>query len=334
MNDAGMTYEEKRDITQQCADLGYIDQRSEPLRLLFYGVDGIDVDEVYRLALEEDKLPTFASLMRCSRWGLCLSQRSPNIKSNMPHTGPNWLSIYQGLTLYEHGVRSHGWATGSETWKGHDTCWEQLARDGMRVGLMTLPVTYPARDLGGEGSWIVSGFPASKGGRWFWPNVVAVDLPDNFSPYDGWTGKRRSDDQWDHLWSTARAKVPVTRRLCTRNDTEVLAFGLSVLDHACHGAWKEWSKKGDAASFFKRREQAYKHVDEILASLLNWGNPDAVVIAGDHGFGLKHHSVNGFYLVWPERIAHGFDRDLSVTDVYALVMKAARQDDTREGEES
>ena len=63
--DTGLSYEEQRDITEQCADLGYIERAPQKLRLLFYGVDGIDADEVYRLALEEGKLPTFASLMRC-----------------------------------------------------------------------------------------------------------------------------------------------------------------------------------------------------------------------------------------------------------------------------
>jgi len=323
--DDGMTYDEQREISRQCADLGYIDRAPERLRLLFFGVDGIDVDETYRLALEEDKLPTFASLMRCSRWGLCLSQRSPNIKSNTPHTGPNWLSMFTGQTLREHGVKSHGWATGSETWKGHETCWERLATGGTRVGLMTLPVTYPARDLGGEGSWMVSGFPASKKGRWFWPDAVADDLPDRFEPYDGWTGKQRNGDQWDRLWRTAMAKIGPAEGLCERHDTEVLAFGLSMLDHAHHSAWAGWANGGDAEGFFKRREQAYMMVDLILAALLNWGDPHAVVIAGDHGFGLKHHSVNGFYLAWPRALCDGMERDLSVTDVYGLVMKGARR---------
>jgi predicted AlkP superfamily phosphohydrolase/phosphomutase len=322
--DTGLSYDEQRDITGHCADLGYIERAPQKLRLLFFGVDGIDVDEVYRLALEEKKLAAFASLMRCSRWGLCLSQRSPNIASNTPHTGPNWLSLMTGQTLYEHGVKSHGWAVGTETWTGHDTCWERLARDGMRVGLMTLPVTYPARDLGGEGCWMVSGFPASMRGCWYWPDEVAGDLPENFRPYDGWTGKARNDEQWGRLWQAPRAKLGPTKRLCMQYRTEILAFGVSFLDHAHHGAWAGWSQRGDAEGFFKHVERSYVVLDELLASLLNWADPDAVVIAGDHGFGLKHHSVNGFYLAWPERVAGNVGRDLHVTDVYGLVMRAAK----------
>lgn len=322
---AGLSYEEQREIMHRCADLGYIERIDDTLRLLFYGVDGIDKDETYRLAIEEEELPTFAALMRSGRWGLCRAQCSENIESDTPHTGPNWLSAYTGETIAEHGVKSHGWARGQETWLGHETCWHRLAEAGRRVGMMTLPVTYPAVDVGEDG-WMVSGFPATREGEWYTPDDVGEALPHGFEPYHRWTGKERSDRQWERLFEIARAKEGPTKTLCRRFETDVLGFGVSFLDFACHSAWAGWHHSERAHEFFERREEAYRLADELLSTILNWADPDAVIVAGDHGFGLKHHNVNGFYLAWPRRLTEGLPRSLHVTDVYGLILRAGRRE--------
>lgn len=318
-----LDYEEQMEIRDHMVALGYVeDIQQHPLKLLFFGVDALDLREVIRYR-DDGAIPTFQSLMAVGSWGMLWSQNSGNTARDAPHTGPNWLSIYTGQTIEEHGVKSHGWATGSETWKGHRTIWEELA-ETYRVGLMTLPVTYPPKELG-EGSWMVSGFPAAfQTRRYWWPPDIEGGLDEGFVPYDGWTGKPRTPDKWSRLWDVARMKLPATRRLTCRFETEILAFGLSTVDAAYHSSWAKFAKDRDGDEFLTRRRQAYEVADQCLETLLRWYKPESIIICGDHGFGLLYHSVEGFYLTWPKRISSGWSKDIDIWHIHSLIKRAVR----------
>ena len=124
-------------------------------KLMVLGFDGMDFETV-----QEIKYGMIPKLKKRAEWGV-LKSISSTVAPTVPHTGPCWSSIYSGLTPDEHGITSGGWLLKHKTWQDLDKKRISLIFDEIgrhySIGMMTMPVTFPARPVQG---WMVSGFPA------------------------------------------------------------------------------------------------------------------------------------------------------------------------------
>ncbi|MFB6215228.1 MAG: alkaline phosphatase family protein, partial [Candidatus Bipolaricaulia bacterium] len=96
-----------------------------------------------------------------------------------PLTGPAWSSFHTGVNPGKHGV--YTWLDLSDSYKGKvingssiktKTIWKQISSQGGRVGLLSVPVTYPPEKVNG---FVVPGFltPSAAGNRSYPDDLLA-----------------------------------------------------------------------------------------------------------------------------------------------------------------
>lgn len=119
--------------------------------VLVVGFDALDQGFVRKWAAE-GKLPTFASLLECSYWGLV--ENEPGLQA-----GTAWPSFYRGVSVARHGqldgLRQFNKDNyeievniGEDKFK-HDLIWRRLSKEGKRCAIIDAPYTYLTKNLNG-----------------------------------------------------------------------------------------------------------------------------------------------------------------------------------------
>ncbi len=129
-------------------------------RILILGVDGATFDLIEPWAAA-GYLPNFARLMARGVHG--------ELESTLPPvTSPAWPCFMTGCNPGKHGVfdfiRPHGdgFDLVNSTSIRQPTIWQILSEAGLQVGVMNVPVTYPAQPVNG---FMITGLLSPPAGR-------------------------------------------------------------------------------------------------------------------------------------------------------------------------
>jgi len=129
-------------------------------KLVLIGLDG-GTFRVLRPFVKAGVMPTLARFLRKGASGTLLS-------THPPVTCPAWPTMFTGMNPGKHGIFSFT-CRGGRRRRPHTaslldvhapTIWELLGNAGRRVGVMNVPITFPAQPVNG---FMVSGFPAPDG---------------------------------------------------------------------------------------------------------------------------------------------------------------------------
>ncbi len=132
-------------------------------RTLIIGLDGATLDLIRPWA-QAGHLPAFAKLINEGVQGTLLAW--PNLNS-----AASWTSMVTGCTPGQHGIYGFGspsaqdattWRPVSAADRKRDPFWRLLSATGRRVGVINVPLTYPAEAVNG---FLLSGSDASGIGR-------------------------------------------------------------------------------------------------------------------------------------------------------------------------
>ena len=150
-------------------------------RVLVLGLDGATWDLILPW-VEEGELPTFKHLLNTSPWGRMESV--PNMNS-----ATAWTSFMTGKGPGKHGVY---WFTertpGSyeprlanrRRYGGGPTFWNLLSAADKRVGVMNIPMTYPAEEVNG---FFISGPGGVITGDYVYPASLRQTIDEKFPDY-------------------------------------------------------------------------------------------------------------------------------------------------------
>lgn len=288
------------------------------MKLLIIGIDGMSDrvfwDREFKMSFLRN------SLMPKSLYGISIATVQQNQKGRFdPHTGPNWSTIYTGVDCKIHGVDYGGWL---QKHKSHgdlkvQSIWYMI-REYYELGLIGMPVTYPAFEC----EWMISGFPNSEVTKnSVYPKHMAKGLKGFMVDYgDGKTSWRNKlHDGWgkgesDKFFEIEFEKIKLARKLNAVNPVDVLAFGSTVVDKACH----------IFTMFSEPAMETYKKVDKMIAKLVEYFDPENVFIVSDHGFqAIKgRHAVEGIYL-WYNKdnpIEDRITQPLSILDMAGMIL--------------
>ena len=253
-----------------------------------FGIDGASPDLVNRW-INQGHLP---NLKRIKSQGL-----SGKLKSTFPPlTGPAWSSFQTGVNPGKHGV--FNWLDTSSSYDGKvinsnsiktRTVWDFISSHGGRVGLLSLPVTYPPEKVNG---FIVPGFltPANCSDRSY-PEGIVDDLEDSvpdFSYYvDEYLGGSEKD--WvEYLKSAAGFRGEASRYLIkehlypkgTEREKNLFMAHFFATDLVQHFLWDRASEEWDP------RLEVFKQVDKEIGKTMELAPDNSVfLIVSDHGFG-------------------------------------------------
>ena len=186
-----------------------------------------------------------------------------------------------------------------------ETFFDYLGKLGYKVGVMTVPVTYPPWEVNG---FLVSGYPCPDPARhanFTFPPEVAASLPKNLNwteiegdgkiPKEELRGAREPDDILKGGKRMMRRRTAATFDLMARYHIDVTVLVWGAIDRAQHMLWKYHDpehvlhEKGNRYRDYI--EQLYSHADLLLGRIMNHVGPDTrIFVVSDHGAGKKQGS--------------------------------------------
>lgn len=137
-------------------------QLSESGKVVLIGLDGATF-RVLGPLVEAGVMPTVARMMNEGAWGNLMTTRPPV-------TCPAWPTMFTGVNPGKHGVFSFSYrdpkSGRTRTASGGDIqapkIWDMIGEAGRKVGILNVPITYPARPVNGA---MMTGFVSPDDSR-------------------------------------------------------------------------------------------------------------------------------------------------------------------------
>jgi predicted AlkP superfamily phosphohydrolase/phosphomutase len=265
------------------------------VKVLVIGLDGGTLDIIRPLA-EAGRLPTFRRLMEEGAWGV-LESTIP------PATPPAWASFMTGKNPGKHSVYDMfrmspsgevSWA--NATWVKGIRFWDLLGRDGVRVGIIDVPMTFPPSPVNG---YMISGmFTPSRDVEFTHPSTLYTDLLKEIGSYPLERELVSSFAAGDILGGLRSVCEHTEKRkqaalfLLRKRDAEFVAvvfrgpdvvqhYGFRFTDEEYRGHYPR-----RAAKYRKIISQYYEVLDGVIAELLDAvSQSTTTIIMSDHGGG-------------------------------------------------
>lgn len=281
-------------------------------KLAVFGLDGATF-KVILPAVEQGKLPVIGQLLQ----GGVFSELESTIP---PITGAAWATFQTGVNPGRHGA--FDWLTRerggyrlrpiSAEMIPQETLWEFISRQGGRVGVLGVPVTYPPRPVRG---FLISGLLTPEGGRCSYPEGLAAELEAEvgvgvgarargfpFMP-EHWRGRREAREWLAGLRRGIEQRKRVAKYLLHRWEWDFFMLHFMETDSVQHQMWHlidgeprpryRVPCEGDPIL------EVYQAVDAALGELLEeLPEGTTVFVISDHGFGPLKWNVylNGWLL--------------------------------------
>lgn len=265
------------------------------MKLLLVGLDALDIK-----FFESSNLPAFKQLRNRAQWG--------TLHAAELWSGPNWTTIFTGLTKEHHGVTDSLGRPFDSEWIGsrpRDYLWDVLAENGYTVGVMNFPACYVARTIG-PGSWMVGGWPGrpNVAPNQKLPGAFYSDVPDYSErgtlaalrpkgAGPGWAiHEWPFKDYMEWAYKNYDLEIHIAHQM---QATDVLMIQCSVLDRAGH--MLSTGHKGHQGANDKRYKAALNLAHWFLADAIDIWPSDYVALVSDHGFQGTKHSYNGTWAI-------------------------------------
>jgi predicted AlkP superfamily phosphohydrolase/phosphomutase len=258
-------------------------------KVILLGIDGATPSMMFPWA-EQGKLPNLRRVLRQGAYG--------TLESTLPpYSAQAWVSMMTGRQPPKHGVldffeRDAGQAQhsfiSSALIRG-EALWSMLNRQGKRVGVVNVPLTYPPVQVNG---YMVSGFMTPKGrDDYVYPPELRTEILNLTGQYD--------PDPWDLMapeqdlpsfqrWMDITEQVAL--HLHQKYPVDVYVNVIQALDQIQHSFWHLISDEQERRSPQGQRvwpniKACYLAVDEAIGRRLDWLDDDTTLfLASDHGF--------------------------------------------------
>ncbi|NLE77066.1 MAG: phosphodiesterase, partial [Chloroflexi bacterium] len=276
-------------------------ERGRP-KLLVVGMDGATFDLIRPWA-QAGRLPTVARLLD---EGVSAPLRSvPNMNS-----APAWSSFATGLNPGKHGIfyfdelipgtYTKRYLNGS--FRQGTPFWRALSEAGYRVGILNVPMTYPAEEVNG---YMLAGLDTPGPGSPLFssPRGLAADLERAVGPYiiepgaPGLIKAGRRDKARQRILEALEKRLAYALYLAQTQPTDVLVVVFTATDAVQHFFWKDMDPQhpehdpAQAAEFGDTIQQVYERLDGAVAELMAAMPGATVMLMSDHGGGFNQRGA-------------------------------------------
>jgi len=313
-------------------------------KVLVLGYDCATLDLIIPWA-KEGKLPNFKKIIDSGVYG--------EMKSTIqPITAAAWTSFATGMNPGKHGIYDYSYR--NETTydiniinsgnPDKNKIWDHLAKNGLKTGLINLPMTYPPRKI--DGFMVTSILTPSIESEFTYPKELKKEIlsiwPDysfadsHFTPED----EKSIREFIDKSMKEIDKRKEVIFNLMDNKEWNLLITVFMELDTIQHKFWKYMDKtypgynKEKADKFGTTIYDFYKKLDDVLGEFIEKiGNDITLIIVGDHGSGpaLKTFYINnwlkekGFITVKKDIKSSLFsflnNKGLNLSNMYKIIQK-------------
>ncbi len=265
------------------------------MKVIVLGLDGATFERILP-GVERGDLPAFARLLREGAWG--------TLRSTLPAESPAaWTTFATGVGPGRHGI--YGFMLRRPTAYEYDiggshhvrtpTLWDIAGAEGLRVGVINVPFTYPPRPVHG---FLVAGMMApGTRSKFTWPPELRAALlraVPNY-PVSHGLGRSRGVDPRAVLArnfsDTIAAREHAMRWLDLRCRPDLLICVFTVLDRLQHFLWADMDTGHPAhqpsapPEYREAISAAYRQLDGVIARTLDAAdNETLLIVLSDHGF--------------------------------------------------
>jgi len=267
-------------------------------KLLVIGLDGGTFD----LLLPWMKEGILPNLKKIAKEGV-----SGRLKSVLPPiTASAWTSFYTGKNPGKHGVfeflikkdGSYEEIPANSTFCKSTTLWELLGKEGKRIAVLNVPMTYPPQKVNGV---MICGFLSSRRNRDFiYPPSLLNEIENKFGPYYlfGKTidiatplSDKHIEAFIEDCQKMSEYKFKVAHYLMEKENYDFIIFHEWGTDRIQHWLWHIIDKshpryeKRLEKKFYGKILNFYRYLDEQLGKTIQLAGPQfSVLIMSDHGF--------------------------------------------------
>lgn len=256
-------------------------------KLIIIGLDGAPFKLIQRWA-DEGVLPNLKKLINNGTFG-------PLISTYLPETPIAWTSIVTGKNAGKHGIfdwservnGSYEIGVTLSTSCQESPLWEIIGREGKKVGVFNVPLTYPPREVSG---YLISGFDTPSLKSCFtYPPSLKKEILSKIKNYvlsvqETYTNGKEETYVQGLLFSLKKKEETVLH-LIDHYPTDFSIYVFMEADHLHHKLWRfieEGSEKGRGL-FLK----VYQQLDEVVGKIVSRFDEDStILVISDHGAGL------------------------------------------------
>lgn len=266
-------------------------------RVLMIGLDSATLDLIDPL-VKAGELPNFERLMREGAWGQLESV--PNMNS-----APAWSSIVTGKNPGKHGVfwfveddpQRYTFQYINASFRTAEPIWCHLSRANRQVGVMNVPISYPAEHVRG---FLIAGLdaPSTHAAGFCHPPDLVARLRRKLGEYVTEPGvpslmkAGKTDEAVRMLRWTITQRLGYARHLMTEEPWDFFFVVFTALDSAQHFFWKYMQPDHfqvppeEQDAYGQVIPDVYRMLDAAIGELVGLAGPDAfVIVLSDHGMG-------------------------------------------------
>ena len=207
-----------------------------------------------------------------------------------PVSSSAWASFMTGKSPLEHGIMGFlernpvtmDWSVPGHNDLKSETIWAKLSREGKRVFIMNVPLTFPAPEINGIA---VCGFLGSDILQGTYPKEIGHFLKEKGYRIDAdiELGKRDLKRFIYHLYDVMDKRFEMMRHFWRQESWDFFMLHIMETDRLHHFLW-EYMENNDHI-FSELFFELYRKIDERLGEILKM-LPDEVnlILLSDHGF--------------------------------------------------
>ncbi|MDH4208597.1 MAG: alkaline phosphatase family protein, partial [Anaerolineae bacterium] len=269
-------------------------EQAERDRVLVIGIDGATFD-LLRPWMDEGFLPNLAAIRDSGSHGL--------LRSTIPPiTASAWSSFQTGknpgkhglfdFTQYRPGSYETSYVNASSVLA--EPLWQILSRQGKRVVVINVPVTYPPQPVNG---YLISGMlTPSVEVEFTYPPGLYTEMVREIADYQIFLPARAAlqmgfRDFVDRLRYLSRKRAEAALFLMRRAEWDFFMVHFQSSDVLQHALWSHLDPAHPQYSSIPERDRDYARsyyaeLDALIGQVADQAGPDTtVIVMSDHGFG-------------------------------------------------
>ena len=262
-------------------------------RVLVIGLDGATFDLIDPW-VKEGKLPI---LGQCLREGT----RSTLWSTPLSNSAQAWSSFITGKNPGKHGIYDffervpdgYGVRFLNASFRRGKSLWRLASDAGRRVGIMNVPITYPAERVNG---FLIPGLDApGMDNRFAYPRGLMDEIDQEVGRYIleagiwGYIRRGKPDVALEKLLEMARVRTATASYLLKAKEWDLFVVVYTATDKAQHHFWKYIDPSRPefltTEPYGNAIFQVYQQIDQGIGQLIQAGGDATVIIMSDHGAG-------------------------------------------------